>query len=56
LGFAAENTPAGASLTVTPPDAAQRAKLKALGFIGIMTLGMHHQAHHLMIASGHSPH
>jgi hypothetical protein len=55
-GFAAETTPDGASLTVTPPDAAQMAKLKALGFIGILTLGMHHQAHHLMIAAGHSPH
>jgi hypothetical protein len=55
-GFTAETTPDGASIKVTPPDASQMLKLKALGFIGIMTLGMHHQAHHLMIASGHSPH
>ena len=28
------------------------AKLKALGFMGIMVLGSHHQAHHLLIARG----
>ena len=31
-------------------------KLKALGFIGVMTVGMHHQEHHLMIARGMHPH
>ncbi|WP_376985815.1 hypothetical protein [Bosea sp. R86505] len=29
---------------------ADLAKLKGLGFIGVMTRGMHHQEHHLMIA------
>ena len=28
----------------------------ALGFIGVMTRGMHHQEHHLMIARGQHPH
>jgi hypothetical protein len=32
------------------------AKLRALGFIGVLTLGMHHQMHHLMIAKGENPH
>jgi hypothetical protein len=37
-------------------DTAALPRLKALGFIGLMTLGMHHQEHHLMIASGRGPH
>lgn len=54
--FAAEPTQTGAILTVTPPDPASMTKLKALGFIGILTLGMHHQQHHWMLAIGKSPH
>jgi len=54
--YVAEQTAAGANLTVTPPDAASMQKLRALGFIGMMTRGMHHQQHHLMIARGMSPH
>ena len=54
--YLAEKTAAGANLTVTPPDAASMQKLRALGFIGMMTRGMHHQQHHLMIARGMSPH
>lgn len=42
----------GAAMTVTG-DAAQ---IRALGFIGVMTVGMHHQAHHWAIASGAAPH
>ena len=51
----AEEDPAGAILTVsgTSDDAI---KINSLGFIGVMTLGMHHQAHHLMIATGTGPH
>ena len=45
----------GASLTVTVP-AQDLPKLKALGFIGVMTVGMHHQDHHLMIARWMRPH
>jgi hypothetical protein len=52
----AEDHPEGAVMTVTVADPADLAKLKGLGFFGIMTLGMHHQAHHLMIAAGHPPH
>lgn len=53
--FAASNTDTGAVLTVTVP-AKDADKLRGLGFIGVMTLGMHHQAHHLMIARGMDPH
>ena len=48
-------TEAGAELTVlTPPR--DVAKVRALGFIGVMTRGMHHQMHHWMIARGEHPH
>ena len=36
-----------------PPKDAD--KLKGLGFFGVLTLGMHHQMHHLMIARGLKP-
>lgn len=42
----------GAVLTVTG-DAAQ---IRTLGFIGVMTMRMHHQAHHWAIATGGPPH
>ena len=45
----------GESLTVLPPDK-DAAKLRGLGFFGVLALGMHHQMHHLMIARGQSPH
>lgn len=54
--MAAEERPGGAALTVTSPHAADAAKIRALGFIGIMTRGMHHQQHHLMLARGMSQH
>jgi|JI10StandDraft_1071094.scaffolds.fasta_scaffold04386_4 hypothetical protein len=54
--FAAAQTATGSDLTVTPLDAASMVKLRALGFIGVMTRGMHHHHHHLMIARGMSPH
>ena len=34
-------------------DAAQ---IQALGFFGMMTIGAHHQEHHLMLAKGSAPH
>ena len=54
--FVAAERPDGATLTVVAPDAAGASKVRALGFIGVMTRGMHHQEHHLMIASGAGPH
>ena len=54
--FSAEVVANGATLTVKPASAADMAKLDGLGFIGIMTMGMHHQEHHWMIARGKHPH
>ncbi|WP_417674713.1 hypothetical protein [Roseibium sp.] len=54
--YAAEDSPDGAVMTASVADPADLTKLHALGFIGIMTLGAHHQDHHLAIASGQSPH
>lgn len=44
--------PDGVTLTVAASDQISLAKLKALGFIGIMVQGGHHQPHHLMMAKG----
>ena len=48
----AEKIPGGAALTVTGDPV----RIRALSFIGLMTIGMHHQAHHLALASGKNPH
>jgi len=53
--FKAEDIPQGAVLTVHVP-AKDAIKLRGLGFLGVMTRGMHHQDHHLMIARGGNPH
>ncbi|MBI4273812.1 MAG: hypothetical protein HY659_03830 [Rhizobiales bacterium] len=47
-----EDLPKGVKVTVTSADPKQVAKLKALGFMGIMVQGGHHQPHHLMMAKG----
>ena len=54
--YAAAEIPNGASLTVTVTSPADIVKVKALGFIGVLANGSHHQAHHLMIALGQDPH
>lgn len=53
--FEAATVEAGAVLTVRVP-AGDAAKLRGLGFIGVMTRGMHHQHHHLAMARGDNPH
>ena len=53
--FAAEEISNGAVLTVRVP-VKDAEKLRGLGFFGVMTRGMHHQQHHLMIARGGHPH
>ena len=50
-----DDLPNGVKLTVTASEAAPLTKLKALGFIGIMVQGGHHQHHHLMMAKGEFP-
>ena len=47
-----EDLPNGVKLTVTASEAQPLAKLKALGFVGIMVQGGHHQPHHLAMAKG----
>jgi hypothetical protein len=47
-----EDLPNGVKLTVIASEAAPLTKLKALGFMGIMVQGGHHQPHHLMMAKG----
>ena len=46
---------AGVVLTVTTA-ADDMDKLRAIGFFGIMAMGMHHQEHHWMMATGVNPH
>jgi hypothetical protein len=54
LGWQAntEDLPNGVKLVVTAGDPRQAVKIKALGFMGIMVQGAHHQVHHLMMAKG----
>ena len=51
-----EDLPNGVRMTVTSTDATQATKLRALGFMGIMVQGSHHQQHHLMMAKGEFSH
>jgi hypothetical protein len=58
LGWSArtEDRPDGVKLVVTSGDARQIVKIRALGFMGIMVQGAHHQVHHLMMAKGEFTH
>jgi hypothetical protein len=47
-----ENLPNGVKIVVTSKARKEVIKLKALGFMGIMVQGAHHQIHHLMMAKG----
>jgi hypothetical protein len=44
--------PGGGVLTVTSSEPGGEARIRALGFIGMLTVGSHHAAHHLAIARG----
>jgi hypothetical protein len=54
IGWSAktDELPNGVKLTVTASQATPLTKLKALGFMGIMVQGGHHQRHHLAMAKG----
>ena len=54
-GAKTDDLPNGVKLTVAVTEAQPLTKLKALGFMGIMVQGSHHQPHHLMIAMGQFP-
>ncbi len=45
----------GVKVTVTTADTGRIARLKGLGFMGLMVQGGHHQPHHLMMAKGQFP-
>jgi hypothetical protein len=50
-----ENIPGGVRLTVlakNPDEAKVVARIRGLGFAGLLTEGAHHQAHHLAMAKG----
>ncbi len=51
-----KETEGGGVLTVTAADPAGVARLRGLGFYGVMTLGDHHRRHHLGIATGRMRH
>ena len=51
-----EKLPNGVKLTVAASETQPLTKLKALGFMGIMVQGNHHQMHHLMMAEGQFTH
>jgi hypothetical protein len=44
------------TLTVTTDNAKDVAKIRGLGYIGVMAYGNHHQPHHWAMASGDNPH
>jgi hypothetical protein len=46
----------GATLVARAANPTDVEKLQGLGFIGVMTLGAHHQTHHIAIARGDGPH
>jgi hypothetical protein len=48
----AMNAPDGVHLNVTAKTAIGLQKMKALGLIGMMAEGVHHERHHMMLATG----
>ena len=46
----------GAKMVLQLSSVDEIAEVTALGFFGLMTIGAHHQQHHMMIAMVHSPH
>lgn len=52
----AERSSAGAIVTVMPKQASDLGRIRALGLIGMMSEGAHHQPHHWMLATGEQPH
>jgi hypothetical protein len=46
----------GVALTATTANPAEVAKIRGLGFMGMLVQGGHHQAHHLAMAKGETVH
>jgi hypothetical protein len=57
-GWKVQTEDRGPTLRVlwTTGDPVEVARVRGLGFFGLMASGNHHQPHHLMIASGRNPH
>ncbi len=51
-----QDAPDGAVVTAMAKQPGDVARIHALGLIGMMSDGAHHQPHHLMLASGADPH
>lgn len=51
-----EPTASGAHMRITVTSETDLVRVIGLGFFGIMTIGAHHQAHHMQIALGKDPH
>jgi len=51
-----EALPDGIQLTVTSADPKEVARIRGLGFIGLLVSGAHHQPHHLAMARGEHVH
>jgi hypothetical protein len=58
IGWSAksDDLPNGVTLTIMASETQPLTKLRALGFMGIMVQGSHHQQHHMMMAMGQSVH
>lgn len=54
--MATQPRPEGAIVTVTSDNPDQARKIAGLGFYGILTMGAHHQPHHVMMARGGMKH
>ena len=52
----AEKMAVGAKMVARAKSEDEMGQVLGLGFFGLMTRGAHHQQHHLMIATGRSPH
>lgn len=50
--YAVADVPQGVAVTVTGASAADAAKIRGLGFFGLLSQGVHHQRHHWMLAKG----
>lgn len=46
----------GATMLIEVDTNLELARVRGLGFFGVMTIGAHHQAHHLQMALGKDPH
>ncbi len=51
-----DQTTTGTVLRIAVSSENELARVTGLGFYGLMTIGAHHQAHHLQIALGDDPH